>query len=81
VKVRIRATPKEHEIDGVQLDRFERGNVKEVSSSVGAWLITAGYAEPEMRSEPRTEDPEVSGLRRRRDSAHDRHPHRRRTDR
>ncbi len=81
VKVRIRATPKEREIDGVRLDRFERGSVKEVSPNVGAWLIAAGYAEPEMRSTPGTDDPEISGLRRPRDAARDRHLHRRRTDR
>lgn len=56
MKVRITAQPREREIDGVRLDRLVRGEVKNVPSSLGAWLITEGYAEPEMRREPRGEE-------------------------
>ena len=31
------------------LDRFEPGTVREVSASIGSWLIAEGYAIPEMR--------------------------------
>jgi hypothetical protein len=55
VKVRIRTTPKELEVDGVKLDRFSPGAVREVSPSIGSWLIAEGYAEPEMRAEAREE--------------------------
>jgi len=49
VKVRIRKTPLEREIDGVQLDRLSPGVVRNMSSSIATWLIVEGYAEPEMR--------------------------------
>jgi len=80
VKVRIKQTPREHEVDGVHLDGLARGSVREVSSSVGSWLIAQGYAEPEMRQQSREENQDLSGgIRRPRDTAHDR-PHRRSTD-
>jgi hypothetical protein len=43
----------ERELDGVRLDNLVPGAVREVSASVGSWLIIAGYAEPEMRRQPR----------------------------
>lgn len=49
MKVRITATPREDEIDGVRLDNMERGTVREVSPTIGAWLVAEGYAVPEMR--------------------------------
>jgi hypothetical protein len=49
VKVRIRNTPREGEIDGVRLDGFRPGTVRDVSPLLGAWLIAEKYAEPEMR--------------------------------
>jgi hypothetical protein len=49
VKVRIKKTPPIPEVDGVRLDDFRPGTVREVSATIGAWLITEGYAEPEMR--------------------------------
>jgi len=62
VKVRIRKTPAEREIDGVNLDRFAPGAVRDVSSSLASWLIVEGYAEPEMRrSEPSSDRSEPSG--------------------
>jgi hypothetical protein len=56
VKVRIKQTPREPEIDGIKLNRYARGDVREVSASIGSWLIAEGYAEPEMRQTSRTED-------------------------
>jgi hypothetical protein len=49
VNVRIKQKPRESELDGVGLDRFERGGVYQVSASIGCWLIAEGYAQPEMR--------------------------------
>jgi hypothetical protein len=49
VKVRIKKQPREDEVDGVRLDLLKPGTVKEVSASVGSWLIAERYAEPEMR--------------------------------
>ena len=55
VKVRITQTPRECELDGVRVDQFERGSVREVSASIGSWLIAEHYAELEMRRAPRDE--------------------------
>jgi hypothetical protein len=78
VKVRIKKTPREDEVDGVRLDRFAPGTVRDVSASVGSWLIAERYAEPEMR---RTNpDEEFSTVKDLRDTAND-CPRRRRTDR
>jgi len=60
VKVRIKQTPREQELDGIRLDKYARGDVREVSSSIGSWLIAEGYAEPEMRHISRPEDEESS---------------------
>jgi hypothetical protein len=49
VKVRIRKTPDLVEMDGVRVDDMRPGSVREVSSSIGSWLIAERYAEPEMR--------------------------------
>ena len=38
MKVRIKETPREHEVDGVKVDALARGTVKEVSPSIGSWL-------------------------------------------
>jgi hypothetical protein len=79
VRVRITATPREHEVDGVHLDGLLRGSVREVSPSIGSWLIAQGYAEPEMRQGSREENQDLSGgIKRVRDTAH--HWHRRSTD-
>lgn len=55
MKIRITKTPCEHERDGVRLDAFVRGMVRDVSPLIGAWLTAEGYALPEMR-ETREED-------------------------
>jgi hypothetical protein len=53
VKVRIMSTPRERELDGIKLDGLEPGTVREVSATIGTWLIAAGYAEAEMRQTSR----------------------------
>ena len=80
MRVRIKVTPKEAELDGIRVGHFETGSVREVSMSIGSWLIAEGYAEPEMRQESRLEDMDYSGPRNRRDSVPD-HPRRRSGDR
>jgi hypothetical protein len=49
VRVRITETPREQELDGVALDTLQRGTVHDVSSILGSWLVTQGYAQVEMR--------------------------------
>lgn len=79
MRVRIRVTPREHELDGIRLDTFKRGTVREVSSSIGSWLIAEGYAVPEMRRAGR-EDWDFSGPKVPRDTVAD-YPRRRSSDR
>jgi hypothetical protein len=50
VKVRIKATPPEREIEGIKLDHFDPGTVREVSPAIGAWLMAEGHAVLEMRN-------------------------------
>jgi hypothetical protein len=50
VKIRITRTPVEYEIDGVKLSTLTPGSVKDVSSTLGFWLIAQGYAWAEMRT-------------------------------
>ena len=56
VKVRIRKTPEQEELDGVRLDDMKPGAVREVSSSIGSWLIAERYADPEMRRDIRAHE-------------------------
>jgi hypothetical protein len=49
VRVRITEKPREDELDGLRLDGFVRGTVRDVSPLIGAWLITEGYADLELR--------------------------------
>jgi hypothetical protein len=79
VRVRIKQKPRESELDGVGLDRFERGSVYEVSASIGSWLIAQGYAHPEMRREYSGDDEPFSALRNRVVASN--HPRRRSNDR
>jgi len=81
VRVRITTVPREREIDGVALDRFVLGAVRDVSPTVAAWLIAEGYAEPEMRR-PLTNDFDFADtVKPVRAARNDRHPRRRSTDR
>jgi len=56
MRVRIKSTPKETEIDGVSLKGLYPGQVREVSSLVGSWLIAEEYAESEMRLPTSSDD-------------------------
>jgi virulence-associated protein VagC len=82
VKVRIKETPREAELDGVRLDTFKPGTVRDVSPILGSWLIAERYADPEMRRQSvgdREEDFSTVQQIRGRDTAHD-HPRRRSDD-
>lgn len=61
MRVRIYKTPTERELDGVRLDAFLPGTVRDVSPSIATWLITQGYAELEMRRYPRQNGSGVGG--------------------
>lgn len=81
VRVRIKVPPREKEIDGVPLGNYRPGNVRDVSASLGAWLVAQGYAEPEMRRSE-TDELDFSGrVKPARATADHRRPHRRSTDR
>ena len=41
-------------MDGVKLIALTPGRVTDVSPSIGSWLITEGYAIPEMRASGET---------------------------
>lgn len=56
MKVRIRKTPSQDELDGVRLDCMTPGVVCEVSPSIGSWLITERFAMSEMRAELRAHE-------------------------
>jgi hypothetical protein len=62
VKVRIKKKPDEREMDGVNLDRLAPGTVRDVSPSIGSWLVAEGYAEPEMRRTDRIDDHPFTSL-------------------
>ena len=81
VKVRITETPREKELDGITLGRFEPGTVRDVPAAIGAWLIAQGYAAPEMRRTPGEEMDFTNEVKPVRSTAHDRRFHRRSTDR
>jgi hypothetical protein len=81
VRVRIKIPPKEKDIDGVPLDNFQPGTVRDVSASLATWLVAQGYAEPEMRRSD-TDDLDFSArVKPARATADDRRPRRRSTDR
>jgi hypothetical protein len=80
MRVRIREKPAATELDGVQLDGFVPGTVREVSAIVGTWLIANRYADLEMRRQPKSEDERFCAIKEEIHVAHD-HPHRRSTDR
>ena len=62
VKVRIRCTPREHELDGVRLDTLRPGAVREMPSGLGSWLVTERYADVEMRHDARTHEDDFSDM-------------------
>jgi hypothetical protein len=80
VKVRIRRTPREPEVDGVQLSGFRPGTVRDVSPLLGAWLIAERYAEPEMRRTTADSMEDFTDLRERTTPQSKREPRRRFTD-
>ena len=49
MRVRIKKTPTEREIDGVSLKGMLPGAVRDVSPELGTWLIAEEYADSEMR--------------------------------
>ena len=53
VKIKIRRTPVEKEIDSVNLTTLTAGMVIDVSANFGSWLVAEGYAVPEMRRDER----------------------------
>ena len=65
MKVRITQTPRETELDGVHLDVLRAGMIRNVSPILASWLITQGYAQPEMRGADRLSngDDDVIGAR------------------
>ena len=81
MKVRIKETPREAELDGVELDKFKPGMVRDVSPILGSWLITERYAVPEMRRSVRDHEEDFSTVQDSsiRESAND-HPRRRSDD-
>ena len=56
MKVRIKKTPTERDIDGVSLKGMTPGTVRDVSAVLGSWLITEGYADSEMRQMRSTDE-------------------------
>jgi hypothetical protein len=79
VKVRIKATLPEREIEGIKLDHLDPGMVREVSSAIGAWLMAEGYAVLEMRNSAQQDQRKQShtkkqlyGFKDRRHAVHDR---------
>jgi hypothetical protein len=60
VKVRIRRTPREAELDGVPLDRLRPGSVRDVAPVLGTWLVAERYADVEMRQDVRSDAEDFS---------------------
>jgi hypothetical protein len=56
VKVRIKKKPVEREIDGVSLESLLPGAVRDLSPTLGSWLIAEEYADSEMRQSTSTDD-------------------------
>jgi hypothetical protein len=59
VKVRIKKTPAEKEIDGVPLKGMLPGTVRDVSPELATWLIAEEYADAEMRQQRNPADDEL----------------------
>jgi hypothetical protein len=63
VKVRIKRTPREHELDGVRLDGLQPGMVRDMPQQLATWLAAEQYADIEMRQSVPTHDDDFSDLR------------------
>ena len=63
VKVRIKCTPREHEVDGVRLDTLQPGAVREMSPVLASWLVAERYADVEMRQDARAYEDDFSSMR------------------
>ena len=57
MKVRIKKTPTEREIDGVSLEGMFPGAIRDVSPVLGSWLIAEEYADSEMRQSVAADEP------------------------
>ncbi len=64
-------------MDGIQLDKLTPGSVREVSSSIGSWLMAEGYAQLEMRQEELSDESRQTRLKERSHAASDRRHNRR----
>jgi len=62
VKVRIRRTPRELELDGVRLDRLQPGAVRDVAAGLATWLVAERYADVEMRQDARSDAEDFSDV-------------------
>jgi hypothetical protein len=62
VKVRIRCTPREHEMDGVRLDTLRPGAVREMPPVLASWLVAERYADVEMRRDARAYEDDFSDM-------------------
>ena len=60
MKVKIKKTPVETEIDGVRLSTLIPGLTRDVPSTLALWLIAKGYAQHEMRAEIRRTPPHAA---------------------
>ena len=72
MRVRIIESPREKDLEGVELDKLRPGTVRDVSSAIGTWLIVQGYAYPEMRSSAGDEFPAAQHGHEERFHGHDR---------
>jgi hypothetical protein len=66
-------------MDGIRLDHLDPGTVREVSPTIGAWLMAEGYGVLEMRNpahkdqrSPSHTNKQFSGFKDRRHAVHDR---------
>jgi hypothetical protein len=57
MRIRIIQKPLIASIDGIRLDRFDRGYEYDVGNSLGALLLAEGWAEPVALEEPAVEVP------------------------
>ncbi len=80
MKVRIRQTPRELELDGVPLDRLRPGAVRDVSPLLGTWLVTERYADVEMRQDVKNKAEDFSEVKEFRTPSRDPSAPRRRQD-